>query len=303
MLLPSFFVIDIDKYDDLPDLDLPENAYIAYKIGSHSVQLVHSFYRKLFLSRREYPFCLLLDIEGIVDKLEERPNNILNLLVSFTFNISYLKRQNDNPLVIFGTKKPTDNHDAAIVAAAFKKHGYEHVETGLINACNIPMQTNESDNGHFSLNANNSTLAVDYVNAIKQVTSPDSSFFFFLDNPDKLNKVLALIEETEMQIKSEMGQTFELLKQNISLKARERKLLTKIETLREKLNSFDNYHSNYNTSLNRYKRQIKELLGFYKNEYEILPLWYKRLGHIIKVLTGKRTFKSLFSDRVKKYKD
>jgi hypothetical protein len=42
---------------------------------------------------------------------------------------------------------------------------------------------------------------------------------------------------------------------------------------------------------------------FYHNEYEILPLWYKKLGHIIKVLMGKRTFHSLFDNNVKKYKN
>jgi hypothetical protein len=44
-------------------------------------------------------------------------------------------------------------------------------------------------------------------------------------------------------------------------------------------------------------------LKWYHYEYEILPLWYKRVGQLIKVLMGKRSFKSLFSDNVKKYKD
>ena len=46
-----------------------------------------------------------------------------------------------------------------------------------------------------------------------------------------------------------------------------------------------------------------KLKRFYQNEYEILPLWYKRFGHLIKVIMGKRTFASLFSDKVKKYKE
>jgi hypothetical protein len=52
--------------------------------------------------------------------------------------------------------------------------------------------------------------------------------------------------------------------------------------------------------------QKKEYYGvrdWYRNEYEILPLWYKRFGHIIKVITGKRSFRSLFNDKTKKYKD
>ncbi len=51
------------------------------------------------------------------------------------------------------------------------------------------------------------------------------------------------------------------------------------------------------------QKEYYEVLDWYRNEYESLPLWYKRFGHIVKVLVGKRTFRSLFSDSVKKYKD
>lgn len=47
----------------------------------------------------------------------------------------------------------------------------------------------------------------------------------------------------------------------------------------------------------------KEIQEYYNREYEILPLWYKRAGHLLKVLTGKRTWRSLFRDDVKKYRD
>ncbi len=52
----------------------------------------------------------------------------------------------------------------------------------------------------------------------------------------------------------------------------------------------------------KYKDDYENLFAWYHHEYEILPLWYKRFGHIIKVIMGKRTFRSLFSDDVKKYK-
>jgi hypothetical protein len=53
----------------------------------------------------------------------------------------------------------------------------------------------------------------------------------------------------------------------------------------------------------KYKDDYENLFKWYHNEYEILPLWYKRIGHIIKVIMGKRSFRSLFSDDVKKYKN
>jgi len=55
--------------------------------------------------------------------------------------------------------------------------------------------------------------------------------------------------------------------------------------------------------LNIQKEERIKGIEWYHYEYEILPLWYKRFGHIIKVIMGKRTFRSLFNDNVKKYKD
>jgi len=52
----------------------------------------------------------------------------------------------------------------------------------------------------------------------------------------------------------------------------------------------------------KYSEMVK-IKKFYHFEYEILPLWYKQIGHVLKVLMGKRTFKSLFNDNVKKYKE
>lgn len=52
----------------------------------------------------------------------------------------------------------------------------------------------------------------------------------------------------------------------------------------------------------KYKDDYENLFKWYHNEYEILPLWYKRCGQLLKVLMGRRTFRSLFNDDVKKYK-
>jgi hypothetical protein len=45
---------------------------------------------------------------------------------------------------------------------------------------------------------------------------------------------------------------------------------------------------------NELERGVNEISAWYQKEYEILPLWYKKFGHVIKVFKGKRTFKSLF---------
>ena len=47
--------------------------------------------------------------------------------------------------------------------------------------------------------------------------------------------------------------------------------------------------------------ESKKINEFYHYEYEILQLWYNKLGHIIKVISGKRNWRSLFDNNVKKY--
>jgi hypothetical protein len=76
-----------------------------------------------------------------------------------------------------------------------------------------------------------------------------------------------------------------------------------MELQQEKLDSQSRYHSFYRGADERYKKQILEIVDFYKKEYEILPLWYKQFGHIVKVIMGKRSFKSLYNDNVQKYKE
>jgi len=61
-------------------------------------------------------------------------------------------------------------------------------------------------------------------------------------------------------------------------------------TLRERLH---NAETTVDIIRSKYKDDYDILFNWYRQEYEVLPLWYKRFGHLIKVLTGKRTAKSL----------
>ena len=69
--------------------------------------------------------------------------------------------------------------------------------------------------------------------------------------------------------------------------------------LKLKNQSFVNELENYKTHIEVLKsvHEATELQLYYDNEYEILPIWYKRLGHILKFLMGKRNFKSLFNNK------
>ena len=82
-------------------------------------------------------------------------------------------------------------------------------------------------------------------------------------------------------------------------------LKSTIPVLEEKLKRTTEDLINQKTYLNllRDEDEANKINRFYYYEYEILPKWYKQLGHIIKVLIGKRNFRSLFNSNIKKYKN
>lgn len=47
------------------------------------------------------------------------------------------------------------------------------------------------------------------------------------------------------------------------------------------------------------EKEYYDVIDWYQREYEILPLWYKRFGHIIKAFKGKRSFSSLLHGKKK----
>ncbi len=80
------------------------------------------------------------------------------------------------------------------------------------------------------------------------------------------------------------------------LKEDNQKLLQQEEIITKQAEEIAIANTFVEVAKNKYKNDYLSLFEFYQKEYEALPLWYKRFGHIIKVLTGKRTIRSLFKD-------
>ena len=78
---------------------------------------------------------------------------------------------------------------------------------------------------------------------------------------------------------------------------------TETELLKDRLHEAEIKEKNHQAYLEFQKKDLSRTLKWYHYEHEIMTLWYKQFGHVIKVISGKRTFRSLFSDNVKKYID
>jgi septal ring factor EnvC (AmiA/AmiB activator) len=125
----------------------------------------------------------------------------------------------------------------------------------------------------------------------------DNELFFFSSSPEEQLAALSALRQTENRFRQDFPAQAALIAANQHLEK-------DLRSLQRKLTSTETELSNQRQFVEvlRSTHAAKELQDYYTNEYEILPLWFKRLGHLVKVLTGKRTFRSLFRDDVKKYK-
>jgi hypothetical protein len=165
-----------------------------------------------------------------------------------------------------------------------------------VNSVNDKISIRSSASLAFLLNGNISYLS----EMAAQIFVTDVYFrnlFFLVQNEhtDADNRILITMESLAKGMSLEPAHLLNIIQKQAALinKKNER-----IIVLNEQLCNTKDFLRYYQKNDNS-----KEVNDFYHYEYEILPLWYKRLGHIIKVIMGKRTLRSLFNDNVKKYKN
>jgi hypothetical protein len=82
----------------------------------------------------------------------------------------------------------------------------------------------------------------------------------------------------------------------------ENSLVRSMRILTDEKRKIENDYNETATELNNYKqyleialkeKETEKIITFYHKEYEVLPLWYKKFGHLIKIITGKRPVKKI----------
>ena len=301
MLLSSFFIVEAEDLAKLSVDELPEHTHVVFKIASNKLS-ESTFYSQLFKSNIKFPFCLLIDITQVPQN-ENSIQTHLNALIAFTFHYKYIKTGYGEPLIIFQSQPDGVESYITAVQEALYGQGYEKIDPLIVkNEQLLSWPTNEKKGVLLPLTANTDSISADYLK-ILQATDTPGSYFFKVNTPEKLGGIISAFQQTEATFLQQHPQQYHLLQRLNKRDDQYRQLFIQHGLLQEKLESQARYNSFYKQADERYKKQILEIVDFYKKEYEILPLWFKQLGHVVKVLTGKRTFKSLYNDNVKKYKE
>jgi len=233
-----------------------------------------------------------------------RDNNILKDILPKLYLLSALNLvSKKNEIIIpifFDLPNKSEIINTDIITSYFRAQGFENVELPFFDYYNTKDGIQNKERCSFFIYPSNSQSNTNHL---------------FLDKPTEQNLSHLTIIAFEEEI-SDSGLFDELIHQIINFAGNNLISLTlddlskyyiEKEVFEEEEKLWKNRVLLYKNFLSLSKRvqqkEYYEVLKWYHNEYENLPLWYKRFGHIVKVLMGKRSFRSLFSDNVKKYKD
>lgn len=140
-------------------------------------------------------------------------------------------------------------------------------------------------------------VGIHYEKLLQSDPCYDQLIFFHATSPGIMASVLSSLQEAERAHIRQDLRLWNLLLAHQRLQNEQYSLRRELAATAAELQ----YQRQY-VDILRSDHAAKEIQDYYTKEYEILPLWYKRFGHLLKVLTGKRTFSSLFRNDLKKYK-
>lgn len=232
----------------------------------------------------------LLITNPFLDKLNNKSLvlNFVNLLFAYFFTPSYYKI-NGNPIIFLSTDF-VENDFFLRIQTECKLQGYKNLHTLYVN----------------DVHTLDITLieTVDYVSIVTyKIKASILSWLRHSNINDEAYPPYLVIKDTDSNTKKFKLQILEkiITKQIVTNKLYKsiKKIFLKkiqVDNLRFELQHLKEENSNLKSYLASQSKNSLELLKWYHEQYEVLPLWYKRFGHVLKVFAGKRTLRSLFKN-------
>ena len=289
MINRVYFILDQELASDA-DLPLPEeNVYYSIAADpaeSSSLQQAYAIMNDTHLPA----LALTLDLQAPL-----APDSIRSI-GSFMFLPACL-RIAGMPVIIL-TGDPDDSGDlapllrdsAASLTSWLSEQGFPHTHIHTVLPDGVFRSVEEVDR-HFE--------------GILQ-TGPchGKTFFFKIPAAGSLSSASASLQSALVSFRSVESALGQRAPQFYALIQAYGELEEKFNSLQRKYaaSALELQHQQQYVETLRSGHAAKEIQDFYTREYDILPMWYKRFGQLLKVLTGKRTFSSLFRDNTKKYK-
>ena len=272
----------------------------AFEVSADNLGSLSSLAERIY-GLRNGQFCVALDLT--VTDAEGKPllfDQLVEACLTFSFHYKYLASRFLVPFLLVKAGTATIAEYGPLIRQRFLAQGFAGVDYQLFSDHPSLMENNE---GRLHFLSPDEDSAGHYGLLLKNDVNADDFLLVRIKDQAEAGVVLNELRDAEALFQSQFPRLYRVLQQSRELSESRKKLDFSISLLQEKLDSEMSYRSYYDSRESGSMKKIREIADWYDKEYEILPLWYKRFGHVIKVLTGKRTFKSLLNDNVKKYSD
>jgi len=271
MLKDIYILSRKDEFVGVTDWNKP--CINAVGVNGRTVEELNAYYREL---GRKGLFCLY--VKG------DRPSGepILDAIVSLFFLPNYKYSDGRPVILVEGYTEKDSPPFLTQLKAKLATQGFDGLEV-IGTAEMIKLPSNEAD------------LGVEYRKSLTAASNFGKALV--LEEGSDWAKTQAVLINEERALEREDPAGFVRIIRHVEL---ERELATQrrlVAAMKGEIANLGTY-----VDFIRSGSQAAELQQYYNNEYEILPKWYKRFGHMIKVIMGKRNARSLYDDKVKKYK-
>jgi len=240
------------------------------------------------LLKMQVPYLLVLVNNGSCES-GELPVKLIDLIGVFLMGSSYV-RKNEQPVI--GIRGINDSSE-------IRKNLYRYFQTqGFPDLFFLNFVNQNASNVYLK---ENSLLTITGIHSTNLFNGDISAIVRILNQyvyfrGDTLKNTLELENEMNRKIAHFLNENKDynlLIKRLIQVENQLEKTEDKYIVQSRKLSIAESF---VEVAKNKYKDDYESLFEYYHKEYEVLPIWYKRFGHIIKVLTGHRKFKSLISN-------
>ena len=282
--------------------------------------------RKLFelLYRSDHKFCFLIESDS-TDQSQAGMEGLVNLVTSFLFLPSYVKHNGQYVLLLDNCSGLFKNRLKQILQKQL---------VAEINIVDIDTSRLEETNGEIfvSLNEFNcylyssgfNTNPANFITDKLQPSALEKKWIIRIDSNEDFSNKISRIKHFERlffsinpllttlisESRSARNNYVTAKAENDLLRLKLKNTVDNLKALRDSANGEINYLLNnrkkgegdagqegmgdLKEKVEKLEHDRKKIQDWYDQEYEVLPLWYKRFGHVIKVFKRKRSMKSLF---------
>lgn len=273
MLHPLYYIGTVNAFKNATG---ERSGIVALQSILASVEVVNEAY-KLATDFSQIQFCFAIDAaQGLTPELATAQT-------AFFFLPIYHTQQNIPVVVVHGDLKKFDATKQLLETAA-QAQGFNGMQMIAVTEDFLLSSTDAA------------RIKSSYRNLLETATGAHDALFVKVESADDIKHIEHLLLEAETTFQKSHAVLFHLKAENKKLVEALQQSQTITTAATQEIETLQSHITTLQS-----QSPAAQLQHYYTNEYEVLPLWYKRIGHLLKVLRGKRSLRSLFTPTEKKY--